>query len=533
MSSINQFDWQNKLFYEVSRQKLMKLSSETYINNTKLMVKVYRNHSFELIESVLHPYLNNFGLPIEFSYGDYDDSLSFGDNDNKEYDAYFLWIDLTRYKIDNSVDFIVERVKHLEKKTNKPVLLGLMGMHVDGKLDNTTLCFNVDKECASLKENLLDLKKEPYTGTRLSNSGALLVAKRLGSLYFPALFNVQIKAVVVDLDNTLYKGVLGEDGQNGVMVTEGHSELQKHLHVLSKKGFFICVVSKNEQDDVISLFKNRTDFHLKLEDITIIKASWDNKSKSILNIIKELNIGSDSVLFIDDNIGEQIEVKSIIPNIKQILASENANFTVELLKHFPGTLKFRNSLEDSLRSRDVQANLERESLKESMSREAYLKALGMELTIRLNDIQGATRTCELANKTNQFIFTYQRYTQQQIDQLLIDKNSCVVTLHLKDKLSDSGMIGGIILKRNKEYVELEEMYISCRALGRGVDDIIIGEAILKGLEQLGSSVLKVNFKEGERNKPAKDFYKNYLEKYSTPTAYSLIKENAIVKINII
>ena len=155
------------------------------------------------------------------------------------------------------------------------------------------------------------------------------------------------------------KGVLGEDGYQNIELTQGHKKLQEKIVELSKQGFFICIASKNEERDVIEMFENRSDFPLKLENITKLCVSWNSKADSISQIQKFLNIGIKDILFVDDNMGEIASVKSAHPDINIILAKDDANLTLNVLNNYPRMLKLNINYEDLIRKQDTQANEKR------------------------------------------------------------------------------------------------------------------------------------------------------------------------------
>ncbi len=523
--SISSIELQKILFDKTPlRSELVKIENDS---SNKFSVKVFRNHSFELVSSIIGAYLKFAEMNVHFEYSDYDDSFSFFDFDDTA-DAVLLWMDLARYDIPDIQSFVSGRVQELKKKTRKPILVATTGKAVS--FGEGVISFDVDSLKEEVGENFFDVRRESLTGTKLSNKACLAVAREMGTKYIPALFRPSLKAVVVDLDNTLYKGVLGEDGISGIILSEGHKALQNKLVHLAKEGFFICVVSKNDQGDVERMFEERADFPLRQDSLTVISASWQAKSQSIRDIAAKLNIGTDAMLFVDDNMGELSEVSGNIPGIHVLHAQDDAFKTLRALSCYPGLIKFSLRREDTLRQADVQANEQRKSLQQNLSHEEYLRNLGMELRILLDDEAGKGRIAELANKTNQFIFTYRRYTLAQVEELLTGENSVIVTLHLRDKLSDSGMIGAVVLMRQDDCAVLDEMYISCRALGRGIDDIIIFAAIRTGMDKLGVEKLRVNFVQGERNKPAEIFYEQYLCNYKEKATFVTRPESDLITI---
>lgn len=474
-------------------------------------VQVFRNHSFELIEHTIPVYLDYAGLGIRFSYSNYDDSFSFLDLDAAA-DLIIVWIDGARYPNISVQDFLSERIGSLRSMTNQPVLV--LPFRSEVKLDMPdVLTVDLGVVCAQLGSDLVDERTLAATGTALSSKAMLHVSRELGLRYLPAMLRPALKGLVVDFDNTLYQGVLGEDGIQGVTLTPGHMALQQELKRLAGQGFFLCAASKNELEDVCGLLDQRQDFPLKREDFTKLCVSWKPKAESITEIASYLNIHTDSLVFIDDNIGELTAVQMQHPQIRLIHAKEDAGVTAEILKFYPGLLKLRSTADDAKRSADVRSNEERTQLRQTMSHADYIKSLELRLTYCLNDRERIGRVAELSNKTNQFIFNYKRYSEGEVEQLMGAQDSAVLTLNLSDRLSDSGLVGVFAGRRQEDHLELEECFVSCRALGRGIDEIMVSGAITILMEHFGVSKLHVQFQTGPRNKPAETFVNEFLQDY--------------------
>ena len=484
-----------------------------YVPNSKNEIKicVYRNHSFEIVEHTIGAYLDFSNLKAKFVYSDYDDSLSFLNIDTTA-DLLIIWLDISRYKTSNVEGFISERISTLRKTYKKPIIFAGANAKVNLK-DDSVVQFdfsNIEKE---MGQSFLDERLEFATGTKLSGKSLIKVSKELGLKYIPAIVKTPLKAIVVDLDNTLYKGVLGEDGINGIELTEGHKLLQAKLKEKAKEGWFLCVISKNNADDVNEMFEKRSDFPLHKEDFTAIEASWDSKPISMGKIIKKLNIGIDSVLFIDDNMGELAQMVSTYPSVKVLHALDDAKKSADMLAYYPGLLKFGTKMEDAIRSNDTKANEERQKLQESLSPEDYIKSLEMRIEYFVDDKNFAPRISELANKTNQFIFSYKRYDLPTVEKLMESKDAVVISATLSDKLSESGTIAVCVGKKEDDLLVIEECFVSCRALGRGIDDVLVLKMYKLASEVLNTTKLKVNFTKGERNLPAEKFIETYLDKY--------------------
>ena len=501
-----------QLLFECGEPSRRALVEHIPLNKTRYKICVYRNHSFELIEHTISAYLDFADSLSSFVYSDYDDSLSFINFDQTA-DMAIVWLDLARYSHSGSIsDFISERLKVLSSKFDKPILFASCGgeVFID---DPNVITFDIDSLSAKFGAKLYDERMECISGTRLSSKAMMAVAKEMGLKYIPSMLRTPLKAIVVDLDNTLYKGVLGEDGILGVQLTDGHKHLQKTLKHLKEQGFFLSIISKNDIEDVLELFDNRHDFPLKKDDFVSIQASWEEKSVLMSNVLSFLNIHYDSVVFVDDNLGELNMMDMKYRDIHCIKACDDAFVTANVVEAYPRLRKFKLNIEDTLRAKDSMANAQRESLKNDLSPKEYLKSLDVNIRFGVDESTTVDRVVELANKTNQFIFNYRRYNNAQITHMIEDEQSVVITISLKDKLSDSGIIGVVTAYLENGTVVIDEIFVSCRALGRGLDDIIVLGALSLACKALDSNKVKVLFKKGERNVPAENFACEKLNEY--------------------
>lgn len=487
------------------------LKYEPVMPKTRL-IQIFRNHSFELIEHTIYPYLDFAGIGASFEYSGYDDSFSFLQLDASA-DLYIIWADGTRYKDVDPSSLVSDRVCALREKTDKSILVVAYGADVSSTDPGVAVV-----DLAPLKERygdrFEDRRAQAITGTPLSRQSLMELSKILGTQYIPALLAPRLKAVIIDFDNTIYQGVLGEDGAQGLQLTPGHIALQERLVELSRSGLFLCAVSKNDQRDVDELLDSRKDFPLKKENFTKVIASWKPKYQSVQEIAAYLNIGVSSMVFVDDNIGELTELEMHLPDIKLVYAEADASITANVLRYFPGLLRLKASnQEDQIRKDDVQANEMRKALRDTMSQEDYIRSLKLRLQFDYKKEDQIARIAELSNKTNQFIFNYARYTPAQVSKLFHDHSYMVLTVSLADRLSDSGLVGVCVGKDMSDHVSIEECFVSCRALGRGIDDIIVLGAIQKILNYFHKTKVRLQFQKGPRNKPAEDFVFRCLRPY--------------------
>ncbi len=486
------------MLFAENLKRLDLLSGKANPDNKSLKISVYRNHSFELLASVLNAFLNFSNYTAEFSIGAYDDSLSFADVDDTA-DINLIWLDISRYKTLDIAGWVKERILALKKISKAKILFYHTGEVDLSQIDIADVIIaDLSELKIELGDAIFDLAKQELSGTRLSNKACLYIAREIGLRYIPALLKPALKALVLDLDNTLYSGVLGEDGANGV---KPFMALQKYLKALKDKGFFLAIASKNEFEDAKELFEIRTDFPLKWEDFSAFQINWDAKPQNIEKISKTLNIGLDSILFLDDNIGELEKVRLTLPSVK-VVEALSETISLNTLKYYPCLYKSKTSLEDNLRTDDIKANQERQSLQNSLSEEEYFKNLGIKLTYEVNPQDKVKRISELLNKTNQFIFSYQRYTESQVEELLNNKSYCTLAISMSDKLSDSGIIAILVAHTNTDELQIDELVVSCRALGRNIENKMIFTGVNFMLKKFGLSKALLAYKKGDRNAPA-------------------------------
>lgn len=292
------------------------------------------------------------------------------------------------------------------------------------------------------------------------------------------------KCVVLDLDNTLWGGVIGDDGMEGIQIGElgvGHAfeDLQMWLKELKERGIILAVCSKNNEDTAKEPFEKHPEMVLRLEDISIFVANWEDKATNIRMIQEALNIGMDSMVFLDDNPFERNLVRSMIP---EITVPELPDDPAEYLSYLKGLNLFETvsySEEDGDRTRQYQAEIGRVSLqKQYESFEDYLKSLEMKATAAPFDTFHFARIAQLTQRSNQFNLRTVRYTEADIERIAKDDKYITIYYTLEDKFGDHGLISVIIMeKQDGETLFLDTWLMSCRVLKRGMEEFIINKVI--------------------------------------------------------
>lgn len=482
----------------LKRAEILHISKNLDLSKCQnITINIHRNHAFEPISAVMKPFLHFANLAAKFRFSDYDDSVNFANF--KEGDLELIWLDLARYKSDVS-EFLSERILFLSKLSKAPILVLLLDFSDKGEIIKLNLSSNL-AQILPLSQILspqnLDLAKLEFTGTRLGNNACLKMAQILGLKLIPSAILPSLKAIVCDLDNTLYSGILGEDGAENLALSPAHKALQEKILFYKNQGFLLAIASKNDEKDVREMFEKRTDFVLKFSDFDAVFANWDAKSENLKLIAKAFNIALDAMLFIDDNIAEIEAVKNL--GVKFIYASSPSE-VLRRLELFAQMQKATINREDTLRAKDIAMNKERENLA-TLPTSEYFSALKIKLKFSIKP--NAARTHELLNKTNQFIANYTRPTQRQVEAWLGDANTCVVGIEMSDKLSDSGNIAILVGQKSAKCLKIIDLCVSCRALGRKLEQIMLFKAfeIMQKKLEIQSKIVEICYQKGERNEP--------------------------------
>ncbi len=484
-----------------------------------LKVGITRNHG---CESML-PLINAYGLVAStqwsFNVGDYDDSLSFNAIPLDSV-CHLIWYDFSRINANLShkdlAQWLEGRLQFLSHNYSGAIVLAAYKLTDLQRSEIELVCarkkiafYDLDSACQRFDIQVSDERMTNIAGSSVSNAAQYQAAKDLAIEFFYTTSKGPLKAVIVDLDNTLYEGILGEDGVNGVKLNKNHIDLQTTLHELSGKGIFICACSKNMEEDAKILFEARKDFPLSWSDFAITKISWEKKHKAISEILKKLNILPSAVLFIDDNHGELFDVAVHHPDIHLCFASSDTEVTARAINSFPGLWPSKTLPDDLKRVADFKSNEKRDQIYLSSGTiEQYATEIGLKISINYDNADHLERAADLCLKTNQFNLALCRTKLPHLHEYIVDPTKQLVTISFTDQLSDSGVIGVLLLEKRLNCLWVKELCISCRALGRGLET----SAIIKGVasSNLFTTVEKLRFSatEGPRNAPALNWVAN-------------------------
>ena len=326
-----------------------------------------------------------------------------------------------------------------------------------------------------------------------------------------AIYGKNKKGLVLDLDNTLWGGVVGDDGVENISVGQetsqgqAYSEFQDYLKQLKKIGVILNVNSKNDEKNAIAGL-NHPDGTLKPDDFIVIKANWEPKSKNMMEIANELNLGVDSLVFVDDNPAERAIVNQQVPNVVTPIMEKPEKY-IETIDR-AGFFEVTNLSKDDIKKSEMyKENAERNKVMASFENyEDYLKSLKMHAKIEHFIPMYMARIAQLTNKSNQFNLTTKRYTQAEIENVAEDKNYITLYGKLEDTFGDNGVVSVVIGHILGKILEIDLWIMSCRVLKRDMEfammDVLVDKAKKAGIE-----TIKGFYYPTAKNAMVKEFYK--------------------------
>ena len=346
----------------------------------------------------------------------------------------------------------------------------------------------------------------------VSFEGITYIAHSVASI-IKSIYGKNKKAIALDLDNTLWGGVIGDDGVNGIKIGsetaigEAYEDFQKYIKNLKDIGIILTIDSKNDLENALEGLSHPS-MILHKDDFFTIKSNWNLKSNNILESAREINIGEDSFVFIDDNPVERELIRSQLQNV----AVPEIGDKIELFKNFiDGNNYFEIislSKEDLERAKYYQDNQNREKEQQNYSNYSdYLKSLNMIAEIDEAKEIYLERIHQLINKTNQFNLTTKRYTKSEVEKIYKDPNYILLYGKLKDKFGDNGLISIIIGKQVGDVLEIPLWIMSCRVLKRDMEIAMLNE-LVDLAKKRGIKKLRGTYIPSKKNSMVKDHYKN-------------------------
>ena len=322
------------------------------------------------------------------------------------------------------------------------------------------------------------------------------------------------KALILDCDNTLWAGVLNEDGKEKISIMSSSKEskyfkeVQNYFTQMSKKGVILGLNSKNNEEDVFLFLNSKNDTIIKKEHITISKINWNNKVENLKEIAEELNIGLDSLIFIDDSDFEINLIRSHLPMVKVLKVPKNLSEYPMIIRKLENFYFKKNLTSDDLNRNESykQNKLRSTNEKQFTDIESYLKSLDLNITLHINNQKLVKRLAQMTQKTNQFNLTTKRYSESDILELTTNKKNIVYAIDVNDKYGKMGITGlSIVNIENDECAVIDSFLMSCRILGRNIEYKFLNE-IKNNLKLIKIKKIHASYISTKKNIQTENFY---------------------------
>jgi len=359
-------------------------------------------------------------------------------------------------------------------------------------------------------DNWRDERMWYLAGMPLSSNAMSELAKYYAS-YLKALQGNTKKCLVLDLDNTLWGGIIGEDGMNGIVlgqvgIGKAYYDFQNEIINLYKRGIVLAVSSKNNYDDAIEVIEKHPYMLLRKEYFSVMKIDWRDKATHLREIAEELNLGLQSFVFLDDSPFERNLIASELPEVMVPELPEDPSFYRGSLLALDSFVMVQLTEEDRKRNKLYRAQAMRTSLRHSSgSLEEFFESLQMHAVIRNPDAFAIPRLSQLTQRTNQFNLTTKRYAEAEIQSFISSDAYEVYDLQLTDKFGDNGIVGLAIVEKEGSAWRIDTFLLSCRVMGRTVETAFLGY-IVEQVRQAGVQHIIGEYIQTKKNVPVKDFY---------------------------
>jgi FkbH-like protein len=322
----------------------------------------------------------------------------------------------------------------------------------------------------------------PYTPLFFAALGTMLARK------IHAIRTDRHKVIVLDCDETLWQGICGEDGPGGIVVDPPRQRLQEFMLAQRSAGMLLCLISKNNEEDVLETFRMNPDMPLRLEHFAASRINWEPKSSNLISMAEELDLGLDTFILVDDNPKECAEVEANCPEALALALPADPAEIPEFLRHVWAFDHAKITEEDRRRAESYSQRAERGRMeKQAASLEEFLASLQLEVRIRAISPQQLPRVAQLTQRTSQMNATTIRRNESEIQEMLRSGYECL-TVDVTDRFGSYGLTGVILFRQVADAIDVDTFLLSCRALGRGVEHHMLASlgqiAIDRGLARV-------------------------------------------------
>ena len=353
------------------------------------------------------------------------------------------------------------------------------------------------------RDNFFDARLWYSSAFPFAQDGALAVSNAVTAIA-ASIHHTKAKVIVVDADNTLWGGVIGEDGINGIALGQEYPgrafvDFQKRLLSLQQRGFILALCSKNNPEDLNEVLLNHPHQLLKNEHFAAMRVNWLPKPDNLRTIAEELNLGLDSFIFVDDSDYECSAVRHSLPGV-EVIQVPSRPAEVPMCLDAVARLEIVSLTAEDLEKTAMYAQerirkTRREQLSDTGgSIDDYLRSLNMKMTVRLNDLPSVTRLAQLTQKTNQFNLTTQRYSEKDIAEMINGDRFLVYHFSLADNFGNSGIVGlAIVAHDDARKAHLDTFLMSCRVIGRMAEQAFLSTIVSQlrtcGIEELSADYI--------------------------------------------
>ncbi len=541
---------------ELKYSEILKLNKELpkTLKSSSYTISIISNIIVHQIKEILEYLLRTEGINANVNIGDYDNIIQSSTKYKNANIVIIFWelsniLDGLQFKIElfsqdqldkilektkSEIDFVFKNLKNTSlvlinrfssihfsslniKKNNFDLLADQLNQYLENKISSNIRLINVEKLIANIGlGKCLDLRYF-YSSKALYTVDFFKEYAMYIKSYVMSANGKSKKALIFDCDNTLWKGILSEDGFDNIEMNprtkDGavFAEVQAIALAFNKQGVLIGLCSKNNHDDIDEVIKSHKDMQLRDEHITINKSNWTDKVTNLKAISKELNIGLDSLVFVDDSPFEINLIREKLPDVTVLKVPKELYNYPKMLRNINGLFyNLSYTDEDKIKIKIYKDQEKRESAKKTFNDiDDYLSSLGLKMTIFKNDETFIPRMSQMTQKTNQFNLTTKRYTEIEIQNFINDPNVIVVAFSLSDNFGDNGLTGLsiIVLDENSKSSVIDSLLMSCRIIGRNVEFTFI-DFIVNMLKEKSISVIESQYIKTSKNGQVKEFYDN-------------------------
>ena len=519
-------------------------AKRTQSNRKKIKIKIICNFNQLFLENYLNYFLHEKKIDVKILKSEFDqiDQTIISLKKKCEIDYLIVAEDINsrqnfnKNKFDNYLSQLNLRIDCLKTIKEKNPKINIIYFNLTKKndfindfyneLNKKILNFNkkIEKKCLNSQIQIFDIQsisnhigirnfyddEKNYLAKTLYSEYALnLISKELSKQIY-ATQNVKKKCLVVDLDNTLWGGVIGEDGMYSIKLGNSYegekfTNFQKYLKDLSNKGTILAILSKNNLEDVKKCFKKNTNMILSLNDFITYRINWREKYLNMNEIVSELNIGKDSIVFFDDSKFERDQMKKMNPDINVINVPKDASNFIESIED-TAFFKSQKTLNEDLKKKKQykivsKFNSSKAKFKDT---DSFLKSLKMKLSISKINNKNFERCVQMSNKTNQFNLTNLRFTETSLKNYLKKNKNISLVGSLQDKFGNHGTTCMVIARKSNNIYIIDSFLLSCRIFGRKVEYTLLAELFKKLKDK--ATIVNGIFNKSKKNKEFENFF---------------------------